>query len=65
MKISSGTPNIPRCHSAVPGQISTLHPRIRPAVDLTGPNIEAAAKANARGLVKENKIKVVAVTTVD
>ena len=60
--------------SAVPGQISALYPRIRPAVDLAGPNIEAAAKANAKihakllaeastvigGLVKDNKIKVVA-----
>jgi len=60
--------------SAVPGQISALYPRIRPAVDLAGPNIEAAAKANAKihstlaaeastvisGLVKENKIKVAA-----
>jgi len=60
--------------SAVPGQISALYPRIRPAVDLAGPNIEAAAKANAKihatllaeastviaGLVKDDKIKVVA-----
>jgi carbonic anhydrase len=60
--------------SAVPGQISALYPRIRPAVDLAGSNTEAATKANARiqasllseastvisGLVKENKIKVVA-----
>jgi carbonic anhydrase len=60
--------------SAVPGQISALYPRIRPAIDLAGPNIEAAAKANAKihatllseastvigGLVKQNKIKVVA-----
>lgn len=60
--------------SAVPGQISALYPRIRPAVDLAGTNTEAATKANARiqtallaeastvigGLVKENKIKVVA-----
>jgi carbonic anhydrase len=60
--------------SAVPGQISALYPRIRPAVDLAGPHIEAAAKANAKihatllaeastvisGLVKENKIKVAA-----
>ncbi len=60
--------------SAAPGQISVLFPRIRPAVDLAGPNIEAAAKANAKihaalleeastvigGLVKEDKIKVVA-----
>src|SRR6266481_740457 len=60
--------------SAVPGQISVLYPHIRPAVDLAGPNTEAATKANAKiqtamlaeastvigGLVKENKIKVVA-----
>jgi carbonic anhydrase len=60
--------------SAVPGQISALYPRIQPAVDLAGPNIEAAGKANAKihatllaeastvigGLVKDNKIKVVA-----
>jgi carbonic anhydrase len=60
--------------SEVPGQISALYPRIRPAVDLAGPNIDAAAKANAKihaallaeastvigGLVKENKIKVAA-----
>jgi carbonic anhydrase len=59
---------------AVPGQISALYPRIRPAVDLAGTNIEAAAKANAKihamllaeastaisGLVEHNKIKVVA-----
>jgi carbonic anhydrase len=60
--------------SAVPGQISALYPRIRPAVDQAGPNTEAATRANARiqatllaeastvigGLVKENKIKVAA-----
>ena len=60
--------------SAVPGQISALYPRIRPAVDQAGSNAEAATKANARiqaallsegstvisGLVKDNKIKVVA-----
>ncbi len=60
--------------SEVPGQISALYPRIRPAVDLAGPNIEAAAKANAKinaallaeastvigGLLKDNKIRVVA-----
>lgn len=58
----------------VPGQISALYPRIRPAVDKAGSNVEAATKANARiqsallseastvigGLVKENKMKVVA-----
>jgi carbonic anhydrase len=60
--------------SDVPGQISALYPRIRPAVDLAGPHIDAATKANARihakllaeastvigDLVKDNKIKVVA-----
>jgi carbonic anhydrase len=60
--------------SVVPGQISALYSRIQPAVDLAGPHVEAAAKANANihatllaqastvisGLVKENKIKVVA-----
>jgi carbonic anhydrase len=59
---------------AVPGQISALYPRIRPAVDQAGPNREAATKANAKlhaallreaspviaGLLKENKITVVA-----
>src|SRR4029079_3586011 len=34
--------------SAVPGQISALYPHIRPAVDLAGPNIEAATKANSK-----------------
>jgi carbonic anhydrase len=60
--------------SAVPGQISALYSSIRPAVDLAGPNTEAATKANAKiqtallteastvigGLVKESKIKVAA-----
>jgi carbonic anhydrase len=60
--------------SAVPGQISVIYSHIRSAVDLAGSNIEAVTKANARiqatllkeastvigGLVKENKIKVVA-----
>jgi len=60
--------------STLPGQISALYPRIRPAVDLAGSNTEAATKANARiqtallaeastvigGLVKDSKIKVVA-----
>jgi carbonic anhydrase len=60
--------------SAVPGQISVFYPHILPAVYLAGSNIEAATKANAKiqaallteastvigGLVKENKIKVVA-----
>jgi len=59
---------------AVPGQISALYSRIRPAVDQAGPNLEEATKANAKihaallreaspviaGLQKENKIKVVA-----
>jgi carbonic anhydrase len=33
---------------AVPGQISTLYPYIRPAVDQAGSNLEAAIKANAK-----------------
>ena len=33
---------------AVPGQISTLYPYIRPAVDQAGADLEAAIKANAR-----------------
>ena len=59
---------------AVPGQISALYPRIRPAVDQAGTDLEAAIKANARihaallrdsspvigSLLKENKLKVVA-----
>jgi len=59
---------------AVPGQISALYPRIRPAVDQAGPNLEATTKANAQihaallreaspviaAMLKENKIKVVA-----
>jgi carbonic anhydrase len=58
----------------VPGQISSLFPHIQPAVDQAGPDLEAAAKANAKiqaallreastviaGMVKEHKIKVVA-----
>jgi carbonic anhydrase len=58
----------------VPGQISVLYPHIQPAVDLAGPNAEAAIKANAKlqaailaegstvisGLIKDHKIKVVA-----
>ena len=58
----------------VPGQISALFSHIRPAVDQAGPDLEAAAKANAKvqatllrqastviaGLVKEKKLKVVA-----
>lgn len=60
--------------SEVPGQISALYPRIRPAVDLSGSNTEAATKTNAKiqtallteastvigGLVKDDKMKVVA-----
>jgi carbonic anhydrase len=59
---------------AVPGQISALFPHIQPAVDQAGANLEAATKANAKiqaallrdastvisGLVKENKLRVVA-----
>jgi carbonic anhydrase len=58
----------------VPGQISTLYSRIRPAIDKAGQDLEAAIKANAQiqatllresstvvsGLVKEGKLKVVA-----
>lgn len=58
----------------VPGQISSLFPRIRPAVDQAGTDLVAATKANAKiqaallrqgstvisGLVKEGKVKVVA-----
>jgi carbonic anhydrase len=58
----------------VPGQISALYPHIQPAVDHAGPNLEAAIRANAQiqaallrkastvvsGLVKENKLKVIA-----
>jgi len=61
-------------NKAVPGQISSLFPHIRPAVDRTGPNLEAAIKANAMiqaellrtsspvlaGLAKEGKLKIVA-----
>lgn len=58
----------------VPGQISSLFPHIQPAIDLAGPNAEAAIKANAKyqatllresstvisAMVKENKVSVVA-----
>ena len=58
----------------VPGQISALFPRIRPAVDQAGPDLVAATKANAKiqaallrqgstvisSLLKEGKVKVVA-----
>jgi len=59
---------------AVPGQISTLYPYIRPAVDQAGPDLEATIKANAKiqaGLlrqsspvlaehIKQNQLKIVA-----
>ena len=58
----------------VPGQISSLYPHIRPAVEQAGNDLEAAIKANAKvqanllstsstvisGLVKAQKIKVAA-----
>jgi carbonic anhydrase len=58
----------------VPGQISSLYPHIRPAIDKAGSDPEAAAKANAEiqakllsesspviaPMIKENKLKVVA-----
>ncbi len=58
----------------VPGQISALFPHIKPAIDQAGPDLAAATKANAKiqatllreastvisGLVKDNKLKVVA-----
>src|SRR5262245_5967768 len=58
----------------VPGQISSLFPHIRPAVDQAGSNLEAVTQANAKiqagllresstviaGLVKANSVKVVA-----
>ena len=58
----------------VPGQISALYSHIQPAVDQAGPNLEAAIRANAQiqaallrkastvvsGLLKENKLKVIA-----
>jgi carbonic anhydrase len=58
----------------VPGQISALYSHIQPAVDQAGPDLEAVIRANARiqaallckastvvsGLLKENKLKVVA-----
>ena len=57
-----------------PGQISSLFPHIQPAIDQAGPDLAAATKANAKiqatllreastviaGMVKENKLKVVA-----
>ena len=58
----------------VPGQISSLFPHIRPAVDRAGSNVEAAIKANAKiqatlleqastvisGMVKAGALKVAA-----
>jgi carbonic anhydrase len=58
----------------VPGQISTLYPYIRPAVDEAGSDLDAAIKANARrqaavlrgaspvlaSLIKQGKLKVAA-----
>jgi len=58
----------------VPGQISALYPHIQPAVDLAGPNLDAAIKANAKlqaallreastvisSLAKADKLKVAA-----
>jgi len=57
----------------VPGMISVLYPRIQPAVDQSGPDLEAASRANAKiqagllrqsstvisGLVKDKKLRVV------
>jgi carbonic anhydrase len=59
---------------AVPGQISTLYPYIRPAVDQAGGNLETAIKANAKiqaallrqsspvlaEEIKQNRLKIVA-----
>jgi carbonic anhydrase len=59
---------------AVPGQISTLYPYIRPAVERAGPDLEAAIKANAKiqaallrqsspvlaEQIKRNQLKIVA-----
>ena len=59
---------------AVPGQISTLYPYIRPAVDQAGADLTAAIKANAKiqaallrqsspvlaDHIKENQLKIVA-----
>jgi len=60
--------------TAVPGQISTLFAKIRPAVEQSGGNLEAATKANAKnhanilataspllaGLIKDGKLKIAA-----
>jgi carbonic anhydrase len=57
-----------------PGQISALYPHIQPALDLAGPDLEEATKANAKiqaallrqastvisGLVKQDKLLVLA-----
>jgi carbonic anhydrase len=59
---------------AVPGQISTLYPYIRPAVDQAGSDLDRAIKANARiqaallrqaspvlaEQIKQNQLKIVA-----
>jgi carbonic anhydrase len=58
----------------VPGQISTLFPRIQPAVEQAGPDLESATKANAKlqaallrqastvisGMVKSGRLRVIA-----
>jgi carbonic anhydrase len=58
----------------VPGQISSLFPRIRPAIDQAGTDLVAATKANAKvqaallregstvlsSLVKDGKLKIFA-----
>jgi carbonic anhydrase len=58
----------------VPGQISALFPRIQPAVDEAGPDLEATTKANAKlqakllrqastvisGMAKSGKVRVIA-----
>src|SRR3974390_2536382 len=60
--------------TAAPGQITNLYRHFQPALDQAGSNLEAAIKSNAKmqsdllrkgstviaGLVKENKIKVIA-----
>jgi carbonic anhydrase len=59
---------------SVPGQISALFPHLQPAVDKSGPDLEATTKTNAKlqaallresstvisGMVKEGKLKVIA-----
>jgi carbonic anhydrase len=58
----------------VPGQISALFPHLQPAVDKSGPDLEATTKTNAKmqaallresstviaGMTKEGKVKVIA-----